>query len=140
MNKKLKSVGAVVAGFLTVAVLSTLTDAVLENMGVFPSYQSQMESGSPVWLLLTALAYRSIYAVLGGFVTAMLAPGNPMKHVMILGIIGTIGGVVGIFVGWQFGNQWYPIALAVTAYPLIWFGGKLAERRSDFMDPGSRPG
>jgi hypothetical protein len=128
MKNKLKSIGAVIAGFLTVAVLSTVTDAVLENTGVFPSYENQMTNGSPVWLLLVALAYRSVFAVLGGFVTAKLAPSNAKKLVMILGILGTIGGVVGVIFGWQFGNQWYPVALAITAYPLIWYGGKLAKK------------
>lgn len=125
---KLKSIGAVVAGFLVVAVLSTATDAILENTGVFPSYEDQMKYGSPVWLLLTALIYRSIFAILGGYTTAFLAPSNPMKLVKILGIVGTIGGTIGVFAGWQFGNQWYPIALAVTAFPLVWLGGKLRVR------------
>lgn len=129
MNK-LKSIGAVVAGFLTVAVLSTVTDAILEGTGIFPSAQYQMENGSPVWLLLTALIYRSIFAVAGGYVTAWLAPQNPMKHVKILAVLGTIGGVIGIFAGWQFGNHWYPIALAVTAYPLVYWGGKLQQKIS----------
>ncbi len=128
MNQKLKSVGAVVAGFLTVAILSTVTDVILENTGVFPTYDDQMANGSPVWLLITALIYRSIFAVCGGYVTAILAPGNPMKHVKVLAVLGTIGGIAGIFAGWQFGNQWYPIALAVTAFPLVWYGGKLGLR------------
>lgn len=123
--KILKSIGAVVAGFLTVAILSTVTDAILEGIGIFPSAKYQMENGSPVWLLLTALIYRSIFAVVGGCVTAWLAPQNPMKHVKILAVLGTIGGVVGVFAGWQFGNHWYPVALAVTAYPLVYWGGKL---------------
>jgi hypothetical protein len=123
--KKIKSILAVVTGFLTVAVLSTVTDSILENTGIFPSAQYQMENGSPVWLLMTALFYRSAFAVLGGFVTAKIAPSNPKKHVMILAILGTIGGIAGIFAGWQYGNHWYPFALAVTAFPLVWLGGKL---------------
>lgn len=129
MKHNLRSIGAVAVGFLTVAVLSTVTDAILENTGIFPSYEDQMMNGSPVWLLLTALAYRSAYAVLGGFVTAKFASGNPKKLINILGILGTIGGVIGVFAGWDYGNHWYPIALAVTAYPLIWLGGKLAIKK-----------
>lgn len=133
---KLKSIGAVVAGFLTVAILSTITDSILEGAGIFPGAQYQMENGSPVWLLLTALGYRSIYAIAGGYVTGKLAPQNEqssstskLKLVKILAVLGTIGGVIGVFAGWKFGNQWYPIALAVTAYPLVYFGGKLAVKK-----------
>lgn len=127
--KIFKSILAVVVGFLTVAVLSTITDFILENTGIFPTVQYQMQNGSPVWLLVTALIYRSAYAVLGGFVAAKLAPSNPSKHVMVLAILGTIGGIAGIIGGWQYGNHWYPIALAVTAYPLVWYGGKLGHKK-----------
>lgn len=127
MNKSaVKSIGAVLAGFLTVAVLSIVTDAILEKTGIFPSYESQMQFGSPVWLLVTALIYRSIYTLIGGFVTAKLSPVKPMRQVIILGIIGTIAATAGIIGGWKLGNQWYPIALAVTGFPLIWLGGKLS--------------
>lgn len=131
MKNKLKSADAVIAGFLTVAILSTVTDAVLENTGVFPSYADQMSDGSPVWVLVAALIYRSIYAVFGGFVTAKFAPSKPMKLVKILGVLGTIGGIAGIINGWQLGNQWYPIALAVTAFPLVYFGGKSGIKNND---------
>lgn len=34
---KLKSIGSVVVGFLTVAILSVVTDKILEKLGYFPS-------------------------------------------------------------------------------------------------------
>lgn len=119
---KLKSIGSVVVGFLTVAVLSVVTDKVLENMGYFPSVDAWLFDTK---LLVIAFLYRSIYAVLGGYITATLAPDNRMKHVKILGIIGTFGGIAGIFAGWNLSDHWYPIALAVTAFPLVWLGGKM---------------
>jgi hypothetical protein len=118
-----KSILAVVVGFLVVAALSVATDFVLEALGIFPP---PSEQGLFIWwMLLLAFIYRSAYAVLGGYVTAMLAPQNPMKHVKILAIIGTIGGILGVIAGWNLSDHWYPIALAVTAYPLVWWGGKL---------------
>jgi uncharacterized membrane protein len=121
MNKNiLKSIGAVLAGFLTVFILSVATDALLEYIGVLPA---QAEGLFDMKLLLLALAYRSLYAVLGGYITARLAPTNPMKYVAALGVLGTIGGIVGIFVGWNMSDHWYPIALAATAFPLVWVGG-----------------
>lgn len=127
MKANLKSVAAIIVGFLTVAVLSVLTDFILEQTGIFPSYTSQISAGSSVWVLALALIYRSIYAVLGGFVAAKLSP-KPMRDVKILAVLGTIGGIAGVIGGWSYGNQWYPIALAATAYPLVWYGGKLAAK------------
>lgn len=125
--KILRSIGAVVAGFLAVAILSTLTDSVLEGIGILPPVT---EAGLYVtWMLVLALLYRSVYAIVGGYITAWLAPSNPKKHVMVLGILGTIGGLVGVVVGWNLSAHWYPIALAVTAYPLVWYGGELRAKR-----------
>ena len=118
-----KSILAVAAGFLVVVVLSTFTDFIMEALSVFP----QPSTGETLgwWMLIIALVYRSAYTVLGGYVTAKLAPQNHMKHVKILAVIGTIGGVLGIFAGWNLSEHWYPIAIAVTAFPLVWWGGKL---------------
>ncbi len=119
----LKSIGAVVAGFLVVAMLSTGTDWVLEKIGVFPE---PSEGGLFItWMLVLALLDRSVYAVLGGYVTAYLAPSRPMRHVFALAIIGTMGGIAGVYAGWNLSQHWYPIAIAVTAFPLVWWGGRL---------------
>jgi hypothetical protein len=123
----LKSIWAVVAGFLTVVVLSMGTDKVLEATGIFPP---PSEMGLFVtWMLAFALLYRTIYTVLGGYVTAWLAPQNPMKHVWILAIFGQIGGIMGVVAGWNLSAHWYPIALAVLAIPSVWLGGWLRTRK-----------
>ena len=121
----LKSFGAVVAGFLIVVILSTTTDTILEKAGIFPPPTAGL---FVTWMLALALFYRTVYTVLGGYVTAALAPANPTKHVTILGIIGTVMGCIGIYVGvviYPLSPAWYPIALAVLAFPSVWFGGKL---------------
>lgn len=119
----LKSIGSILLGFVTVVILSTVTDFVLEKLGIFPPVTDQ---GLYItWMLALALLYRTIYTVLGGYLTAATAPSRPMSHVMILGILGTIGGIVGIVVGWNLSHHWYPIALAILAFPSVWLGGKL---------------
>jgi hypothetical protein len=121
----IRSVGAVFAGILVNFVLSLGTDVVLHSSGVFPGWGQPMSDG----LFAIALAYRLVYTVLGGYVTARLAPANPMKHVVILGIIGIVLGTAGAATTWnkgpEFGPKWYPLALIVTALPLTWLGGKL---------------
>ena len=118
----IRSIGAVFAGIVTVVVLSTGTDFVLEH-SILPEMNTP--AASPGWLAL-ALAYRVIYGALGAYVVARLAPARPMMHAMILGVIGTLLGVLGIVALWSFGNHWYPIALAVLAVPQSWAGARLA--------------
>lgn len=118
----LKSIGAVVGGFLTVVVLSVGTDSILEALGVFPPLGAGLFI---TWMLVLALIYRSIFTIVGGYVTAMLAPSNPMKHVTVLGLIGTAAGIAGVIVGWDLSQHWYPIAIAATGFLFTWLGGKL---------------
>ena len=122
MNKNIfKSIWAVVAGFLVVVVLSVVTDAILEKAGVLPSGGYLSNS-----LSLLALVYRTIYTIAGGYLAASLAPNRPARHVMILGLVGILGGLAGLISTWGkgMGPVWYPVALAVLAYPSVWLGGR----------------
>jgi len=118
----LKSIGAVVAGILVIVIFSTMTDVVLEKLDVFPPPEQGLFI---TWMLLLALIYRSVYAIVGGYVTAALAPFRPMRHAMILGLIGTAVSIIGVFAGWDLSAHWYPIALVITSLPCTWLGGKL---------------
>lgn len=124
-----RSIVAVVAGFLAVAGLSLATDQLFHVLDVYPPWgQPMYDSGDNV----LALSYRVIHTVLGGFITARLAPRSPMRHVMFLGIIGLVAGsagAIGALAIGGLGPNWYPIAIAVTAFPCVWFGGVLAARR-----------
>lgn len=116
----LKSIWAVLAGILINVVLSMCTDMIMEATGVFPPPSGGL---FVTWMLALALAYRLVYTYLGGLVTARLAPNRPMRHVIILGCIGIVGGIAGIYVGWDLSQHWYPIAIAITAFPVTWMGG-----------------
>jgi hypothetical protein len=131
MNKKtFKSLGAVVAGFVTVAALSIGTDSILEAAGIFPSLEEASKYGfNTPWMVTLAFLYRSVYTVIGGYITARLAPHRPMKHVVILGIFGTIGALLGLVSTWgkDLGPAWYPIALVLFGFPCVWLGGTIFE-------------
>jgi hypothetical protein len=122
----LRSVGAVLAGFILVVVTHNGTDEIMHSTGIIP----RGAMWDP-WLNLLALGYRCLFTVAGGFVTAWLAPRARMRHVIILAVIGTLGGIAGVLVSWNLnlGPRWYPIALAITAFPTVWLGGWLYERR-----------
>jgi hypothetical protein len=124
----LKSIGSVFTGIIAIVLLSTGTDFVLENFGVFPP----VEGGQMMrWMLALAFFYRTIYGVAGGYITATLAPSLPMRHAVILGIIGTLASLVGAIVGWNLSAHWYPMALVITALPTTWLGAKLKKSASN---------
>ena len=125
----LRSLGAVVAGLLIIFVLSLGTDVVMHATGVFSPWFKPM--AGPLWVF--ALAYRSVYAVFGSYVTARLAPNNPMKHALLLGVIGTVLSVAGVAATWnagpEYGPKWYSIALVASALPCAWLGGRLGAKK-----------
>jgi len=123
MNRNtFKSVWAVIAGMIVIVALALGTDFVLERLGIFPS---PGQGFFIPWMLMLALIYRSFYVVAGGYVTAMLAPNRPMRHAIILGIIGMVVSIIGTVVGWDLPHHWYPIALVITTLPCTWLGSKL---------------
>jgi len=120
-----RSIVAVLAGFLAVVALSTATDAVLHAARIYPPTEQGLHD--PL-LALLAIAYRSAFTVLGGWVTAKLAPRAPLRHAGILGLLGLVAGTAGVVATWNLdlGPHWYPIALAVSGPALCWLGGLLA--------------
>jgi len=128
--RTLRRVGAVLAGLLFVIITSTLTDALMHATGIFaPLGQAMADS-----LFGLALAYRVIYSIAGGYITARLAPDQPVKHALWLGVIGFVLGLAGAAATWnrgpEFGPKWYPVLLAITAIPSTWLGGRLVRERS----------
>lgn len=122
----LKTIGAIAAGIVFTIVLTTLLDIVLHAVHVFPPLKVPIGDG----LALLASSYRLVISVAGAWLTARLAPDRPMRHVVILGIVGTVLGTVGAVATWNLGlgPHWYPVSLAVLALPQSWFGGWLFTR------------
>jgi hypothetical protein len=118
-----RSIGALLAGFVVVVILSLGTDLALHAAGIFPPLGQVMSNT----LFMLATVYRTVYAVVGSFITARLAPDRPMGHALLGGAIGLVLSVVGAVVTWNkdLGPHWYPLALVVTALPCAWVGGKL---------------
>jgi hypothetical protein len=124
-----RSIAAVIAGVLAVFVLSLGTDQVLHMLQVYPPWGQPMHDHG---LNALALSYRLVYGVVGGYVTAWLAPRNPVRHAVILGVVGLALSVVGAIgaIAMKVGPAWYPIALVVTALPCAWLGGILYRNRA----------
>jgi hypothetical protein len=123
----LKRVGAIFAGFFLIGLLGFLTDTVLQQFGVLPiPTEHKFEARHS----LLALSYHLLFVVLGGFVTARLAPDRPLAHAITLGILGIAFSALGLIaiITQDLAPAWYGWALVVLSIPVTWLGGKLAVR------------
>jgi hypothetical protein len=125
-RRGLRRAAAIGAGFFSIVGLSVGTDAVLHATGVFPPSGQVMSSGS----FLLAVLYRTLYAVGGCYVAARIAPDRRLAHALTLGGIGFVISLLGVLASMQrgpeFGPLWYPLAVAVSALPSAWLGGRFA--------------
>jgi hypothetical protein len=122
---------AVLAGIVVGVAITLATDEILHRIGVFPPWGASMVGFEGALLLATI--YRTVYGVLSSYVTARLAPSQPMQHALIGGFIGLLASAAGAVATWNkgpaFGPHWYPLALVVLALPTAWVGGKLRVRQ-----------
>ena len=121
MNKR--SIWAIVAGVLFTIIVTTIVDVVLHLVKVYDGMDVPLTDA----LALLATAYRIPISIAGAWLTAKLAPSDPMGHAMRLGYVGIVLGTIGVIATWNagMGPRWYPIALVVLAVPQCWAGGKL---------------
>src|ERR1043165_6934281 len=128
-RRVLRSVGAVLAGLLANVVLATAIDAALYGTGIYPPRFQPM--ADHLWAL--ALAYRVVFAVVGGFTTARLAPARPMRHVMVLVRLGAVLRVLAVLFTWnkgpEFGPRWFSIGATITSVPFTALGGMLGAQQ-----------
>lgn len=121
-----RSIGALLAGFVAVVILSMGTDAALHAAGIFPPLGQTMSDE----LFLLATVYRTVYGVLGSYITARLAPYRSMQHALIGGFVGLVLSTAGAVATWNkpsLGPHWYPLALIALVMPCAWAGGRLRE-------------
>lgn len=128
LRRVLRSVGAVLAGVLVNIVVVGAVDASLRAAGIYPPMFQPMADHQ--WAL--ALATRLVFAVVGGFVTARLAPAGPVRHALVLGGIETLLSVPFVLVNWhkpEFGPHWFAISVVIACLPLAAIGGVLCTKR-----------
>jgi hypothetical protein len=125
----LKSIGAVLTGLIFIFVTHSGVDYILESLGIFTPPDQGFHT---TWMVVTATIYRTVLSVVAAFLTAKLAPSQPMKHALILGLIGLALGTAAaiIVIPMNLSPAWFPIALVVLAVPSAWVGGMLAESRA----------
>ncbi len=123
----MKSIGAGLAGIIIGVVLSLGTDRVLANMGIIPQ-DNLWVSTYIIWLVLF---YRTVYNTLSFYVVARLAPNHPMRHALVMGVIGTLVSIAGAIAtkDMNIGPAWYAWTLALLTLPSAWLGGWLFTKK-----------
>jgi hypothetical protein len=119
-----RSILAVVTGFLLIGFLSFGMTAVLKIVAPETFGAARLES-VPALLLVTF--YVMVFAVAGCYLAALMAPHSPMKHALVLGVLGLIFNVVGIAARWEAAPAWFNILSLLLVMPYAWMGGRLRE-------------
>ena len=112
-----RSAGAVLAGAIAIGIASHGADAALRALGVYPAWGTVMSNGA----FAMAATYRLVFGAMGAWLAARLAPSRPMKHAVLLGVIGTVLSVLAAVATWnggpEVGPHWYPLVLIALTLP-----------------------
>jgi hypothetical protein len=115
---------SVAAGIAVTMALSIITRQILHWVGVFPKIgEPEFETN----LLIIALIYHSIYAVIGAIVTSHLAREKAKKAAFALGTKEVIMWILGMILLWKHAAPWYNLSKAALGIPLAMLGWKLYE-------------
>jgi hypothetical protein len=132
----MKSVLAVVAGFVFTVVVTLALDVLMSKIGMFSKNVVDVTTGA--WLI--AVAYRFVVGTAGAWITAKFAPRRPLFHALILGAIGSAIGLAGLVLamikGPTMGPLWYAFAVLITILPGAYIGGRLVKEETA-SDPKS---
>jgi hypothetical protein len=129
----LRSVIAVVVGFIFIGLFSFGADFALRSL--MPGYFSPDGRVDNTSVLLLMMAYVMVFAVAGCYLTARLAPNKPMKHALILGLLGLIFNVLGTLKMWDTAPAWFHILSLILVMPYAWLGGRLREAQLGRVSP-----
>ncbi|MCZ8203482.1 hypothetical protein [Gemmatimonas sp.] len=131
----IRSIVAVVSGFALIALLSIGTDLAL--MTAMPSLYEADGSTTSTTVLLLSIGYVGLYATLGCYLCARLAPHRPMQHALVLGALGLLFNVAGTVARWDMAPAWFHLVSLTLVMVWAWLGGRMRTREVALMP--SRP-
>lgn len=113
---------SVIAGIAVSLILSVITHEILHLCGVFPPL---FKKNFDTRLVFISLAYHSVYAVIGAYVTAIYAKETMRKAILFLGSKSAIMWLLGAIFLWKHAPAWYNITKAILGVPLAMLGGQI---------------
>lgn len=130
----LRSILAVVVGFLVIGGLVGVTDLAVHSL--FPGRFAPNGGMTDPTLLLVTEIYVFVYATAGCWLCARIAGRRPMFHALVLGVLGLIFNIVGTSMAWHLYPAWYHIVALILVMPAAWLGGRIAERQLENRPAG----
>lgn len=118
----LRSVGAIIAGYVTTVVLTIM---IISGLGaVLPESLNSANTG---WVIANII-YGAIVAGIGGYVTAFIAQKAELKHALILAGIMLVFGIMSFVAAMPTLEEtgqpvWYYPVLMLTSTPAVVLGG-----------------
>jgi RsiW-degrading membrane proteinase PrsW (M82 family) len=116
----LRSVGAVIVGYLVFAVSAVTLFAVTGR---------DAHAEAPVWFMVGSTLYGMLFAFVGGYIAARLAGRSPVGHALAITAIIALGTLVSIFTRPAGGTIWSQLTALFLMAPLATVGGWVASRR-----------
>ena len=125
-----RSLGAILIAVVLNVALALGIDQIFHMAGVYPPWGAPMpDTGDN----LLALSYRLVIQVFAGVVGLRFAGYAPGWHAVALGTVGFAFGSLGAvqMTGGpvDFGPDWFPWAIALSAIPCIWLSYIIVKRR-----------
>jgi hypothetical protein len=129
MKSILRSIGAVIAGSITIGIISFIADLIIGKLS--PDVFSVTGRSAHPALLAFMAAYSVAFAAVGGYVTATLAPRAPMKHVIALAVLELIGGAGAALQAGDMLPTWFSAVVVILPVPAILLAGAVKSRTSE---------
>ena len=135
MPALLRSALAIVTGFVLIGSLAVGTGALVS--GAMPASFDAAGNPTTLPLMLLTTLYVGVYATLGCYLAARLAPSHPMRHALALGVLGLALNVTSSIAVWGTVPAWYLGANLVLTPVWAWLGGRWRER--ELARPAAAP-
>jgi hypothetical protein len=122
----LRTIGSVLAGYITIGVLVALTDLVFTV--AIPGFRGM--ATPPLYYFLIVTLTDTLYSIAGGYLCAASARASAPTATLGLMIFGEIVGVVSTVLAWRIQPHWFALALLVLFPIAVWIGSRLQARRA----------
>ena len=120
MIRMLRSIGAVLAGYLVFAISAAL---------LFKLTARAPHAAAPLGFIVLSTLYGIAFAILAGYVAASLAGREPLGHaIAVAGIIG-LGALISMVLSAAGATLWSQLAALVLMAPSAALGGLIRRRR-----------